>query len=226
VLHVCDNARASGASFVVVATDDQRIAQVVQNAGFDAVMTSCEHRSGTDRLAEVARGRGLLPSSVVVNVQGDEPLLPPAFIRAVAEGLIGEPEAGMSTLAAPLRTQQELLDPNRVKVVLNQRGFAKYFSRAPIPFPRDHQLAGAEDLIPAGVQVLGHIGVYGYRVRTLLRIADHPPVPNEMIEALEQLRALWLGIPIHVSVVDAGPGHGVDTGADLDRVRGILTGGA
>jgi len=218
LLHVCDNARASGAGYVLVATDDERIADVARAAGIDAVLTSNTHESGTDRLAEVVRARGYRPDDIVVNVQGDEPLLAPEHIRTVARALLERRDAGIATLATALDGDAELTNPNLVKVVLNGRGYAQYFSRAGIPFRR-HDVSAA----PPGLRALRHIGVYAYRTRALLRVSEHPPTDHERSERLEQLRALWLGIPIHVSVVDNPPEHGVDTEADLKRVDGLLS---
>jgi 3-deoxy-manno-octulosonate cytidylyltransferase (CMP-KDO synthetase) len=218
LLHVCDNAKASGAGYVLVATDDERIVDVARAAGIDAVLTSRDHESGTDRLAEVARARGFRPDDIVVNVQGDEPLLAPEHIRTVALALCERRDAGMATLATALESAAQLTNPNLVKVVLNGRGYAQYFSRAGIPFRRDDAIS----TLP-GLRALRHIGVYAYRTRALLRVAEHPPTDHERSERLEQLRALWLGIPIHVSLVDNPPEHGVDTEADLQRVDGLLS---
>lgn len=222
VLHVCDNARESGASFVLVATDDERIERVVRDAGVDVMLTAAHHRSGTDRLAEVVQRRGLTPGSVLVNVQGDEPLLPPALIRLTADALGLHPRAGIATLAAPIESVEDWQNPNMVKVVTNAAGFAEYFSRAPIPFVRDAAAAAGSPKLPEPLAALRHIGIYAYRTRALLQIAGHPPVMQEQCESLEQLRALWLGIPIHVSVVERAPAHGVDTPDDLRRVEAVL----
>lgn len=220
VLHVCDNARESGASFVLVATDDERIERVVRDAGVDVMLTASHHRSGTDRLAEVVQRRGIDAGSIVVNVQGDEPLLPSALIRLTADALRLRPRAGIATLAAAIENVEDWHNPNVVKVVTNAAGFAEYFSRAPIPFVRD-AVPGTGGL-PESLSALRHIGVYAYRTRALLQVAAHPAVMQEQCESLEQLRALWLGIPIHVSVVDRAPAHGVDTPDDLLRVEAML----
>lgn len=221
ILHVCDNARESGARFVWVATDDPRIERVVAEAGVDVLLTSPEHRSGTDRLAEVVRRKELGPSEVVVNVQGDEPLLPSSLIRLAAEGLGTHPLASIATLAAPLRTKAEFDNPNIVKVVLNRLGFAEYFSRAALPFVRDPSPV-AEGGLALPLEALRHIGIYAYRVDALLQLAAQPPVMQEVCESLEQLRALWLGLAIHVGVVEQAPSHGVDTEDDLRRVSELL----
>ncbi|HEU5074807.1 MAG TPA: 3-deoxy-manno-octulosonate cytidylyltransferase [Polyangiaceae bacterium] len=222
VLHVCDNARESGASSVLVATDDERIERVVREAGVDVMLTAIHHRSGTDRLAEVVQRRQIDPGSIIVNVQGDEPLLAAPLIRAAAEALRVHPRAGIATLAAPIERFEDWTNPNIVKVVTNQAGFAEYFSRAPIPFVRDAAPAGTSGELPTPLAALRHIGVYAYRTRALLEVAAHPPVMQEQCESLEQLRALWLGIPIHVSVVEEMPAHGVDTADDLRRVEELL----
>jgi len=222
LLHVCDNARASGASFVLVATDDERIEQVARAAGVDVMLTSNAHRSGTDRLAEVVKRREIAHDSIIVNVQGDEPLLPPALIRSTADALRANSRAGIATLAAVIERKEDWLNPNIVKVVKNQAGFAQYFSRAPIPFVRDTGTEGATSTLPEQLVALRHIGIYAYRARALLQVAAAPAVMHEQCESLEQLRALWLGIPIHVSVVDQAPPHGVDTPDDLRRVEGVL----
>jgi 3-deoxy-manno-octulosonate cytidylyltransferase (CMP-KDO synthetase) len=175
------------------------------------VMTSTEHRCGSDRIAEAVRARGLHPDTIVVNVQGDEPLLPPSMVLLVAQSLDATPGAGVATLATPLREPSEVSNPNAVKVVCARSGFALYFSRASIP----HSGASVQqNHVPA----LRHIGLYAYRVSTLCQLAAHGPVALEAQESLEQLRALWLGIGIHVHVVEEGPPHGVDTQEDLARV--------
>ena len=224
LLHVCDNARESGASFVLVATDDERIERVAKDAGVDVMLTAAQHRSGTDRLAEVVQRRGADLGSILVNVQGDEPLLPPALIRTAADALALHPRAGIATLAAPIRELEDWQNPNIVKVVTSAAGFAEYFSRAPIPFVRDAApgQAGAAGSLPAALGALRHIGIYAYRTRALLEVAAQPPVMQEQCESLEQLRALWLGIPIHVSVIQEAPPHGVDTPEDLRRVEEVL----
>ncbi len=223
---VCDAALASGARSVCVATDDERIGAIAEQSGVHAMMTAPSHTTGTDRIAEVVQRRGLGAEEIVVNVQGDEPLLPPALIRMVAGALSARPLAGIATLATPIRTVDDLFDPNVVKVVLDAWGYAAYFSRAPIPWARG--VFGGKELpleLPAGVPYLRHIGLYAYRVSRLREVTLLPQVPTEQAESLEQLRALASGIPIHVSVVEEPPGHGVDTQADLDRAAAILTAG-
>jgi 3-deoxy-manno-octulosonate cytidylyltransferase (CMP-KDO synthetase) len=223
VLHVLDNAKSSGAAFVAVATDDERIARCVEEAGGEAWMTSPDHASGTDRLAEVAHRKHLSRDTVVVNVQGDEPLLDPLSIQRIATTLSDHPRAGVATLATPIRTVEQLLDPNVVKVVVEQAGRALSFSRAPIPWMRDlflpHQ---PPEALPDEPTFLRHIGLYAYRVAALRRVTAHPPVALEQAEALEQLRMLWLGIPIQVLVVDEEPAQGVDTEDDVPRIDRLL----
>ncbi len=220
---VCDAAKTSGATWVCVATDDTRIAEVVQREGVEAVLTSTSHTTGTDRLSEVAQLRGLLDEEIAVNVQGDEPLLPPELIRLVARALAQHPDAGLATVATPIRTPQELFNPNVVKVVLDNAHFASYFSRAPIPWVRgDFNLASIPERLPSGPTFLRHVGLYAYRVGTLKRLTSVAPTTHETAESLEQLRALALGVRIHVSVVNEPPGHGIDTAEDLAQVAAQL----
>lgn len=225
ILHVVDAARRSGAREVFVATDDDRIARTVAEHGAPVELTSADHASGTDRVAEVVRRRALAADTIVVNVQGDEPLIEPERIREVATALQERPEAGMATLATPLRQSREVFDPNVVKVVTTAESLALYFSRAPIPWVRDEPerpAATRDEPLPPSSPFLRHIGLYAYRTGTLLRLAAHPPVALERAECLEQLRALTLGIGIHVVVTPHAPGPGVDTAADLARVERIL----
>ncbi len=223
VAHVLDNARRTSADFVIVATDDERIAQVVREHGGDVVLTSPEHPTGTDRLAEVIQRRELPESTIIVNVQGDEPLLPSAEIERVARALIDNPAAGMATLATPIREPSELVNPNVVKVVRRRDGTALYFSRAAVPWQRgEYQALQTPSAVPSSPAALRHIGLYAYRADTVTRLAASEPAPAELAESLEQLRALDLGISIVVEVVDAPPGHGVDTQEDLEKVEAEL----
>jgi len=185
-------------------------------------MTSPDCASGTDRLAEVATQRGWADDRIVVNLQGDEPLIEGALVRSVAEALVANPGAGIATVATPIRNVADLFDPNVVKVVLDDRQMALYFSRAAIPWARD-ALAHSRDELPVGVAYLRHQGLYAYRVRALKRLASEAPRPNEQAESLEQLRALALGIDIHVTIAEKTPGHGVDTEEDLARVEQLLS---
>jgi 3-deoxy-manno-octulosonate cytidylyltransferase (CMP-KDO synthetase) len=223
VVRVMEIAAQAGAAFALVATDDQRIVDAVIAAGGEAMITSDEHETGTDRLAEVARRLRLEPDLIVVNLQGDEPALPAALVKRVAETLREQPEASLATLATPLRSRQEVFDPNAVKVVVDQAGRALYFSRAPIPWLRDDFAAGpaaraAETPLPEDT-FLRHVGLYAYRVSTLLQLSQTRPAPLELAEGLEQLRALWLGMQIQVALVPELPAGGVDTADDAARVR-------
>ncbi len=223
IVRVLENARQMGAEFVTVATDDSRIAAVVEAAGGQVMLTSTEHPSGTDRLSEVAERLRLSPESILVNVQGDEPLLAASEVKRVADTLYAHPSAGIATLATPIREPAQLFDPNVVKVVTDAQGSARYFSRAPIPWIRglfEHtRLTGQ---LPEHVPFLRHIGLYAYRVGTLRKIASHEPVAVERAERLEQLRALTLGIQIQVTTIDSAPLPGVDTEEDLARVERVF----
>jgi len=215
IQHVYERAVQCGAREVVVATDDERIASAAAGFGAPVCMTAVDHASGTERLAEVVEQYGWETDGIVVNVQGDEPLIDPALIRQVAGDLDGHQEAVMATLAYPLESSALLNDPNVVKVVLDRDGCALYFSRAPIPFLRD-----AGDAMAAGG--LRHIGLYAYRAGFLGRYRQLEPAPCEQLEKLEQLRVLWHGLKIHVSMAAHLPGPGVDTRDDLQRVERLL----
>ena len=221
VVRVATAARRAKADGVWVATDDERIAAAVRHHGFDAVMTRADHASGTDRIAEVADQLSWDDADIVVNVQGDEPLLDPTLIEAVAAALRGDPDAAMATAAHPLRTAAEFFNPNVVKVVCDVRGRALYFSRAPIPWDRDH-FADGRDALPSDFPAQRHIGLYAYRVSFLRRFGQLAACPLERFEALEQLRALWHGYPIQVVSIDHPPAAGVDTPEDLERVRRLF----
>ena len=214
--YVHERAQQSGASEVVIATDDQRIMDAA--TAFDAAvrMTSTAHTSGTERLAEIAEIMAWDDQAVVVNVQGDEPLIPSTLIRQVAEGLASHPAASVATLAYPIQSTDEVTDPHIVKVVLDKEGYALYFSRAPIPCQRDDS--------SGTVAALRHIGLYAYRAGFLRHYKDLDPSPLEEIEKLEQLRVLWHGMRIHVEMASEMPGHGVDTESDLARVEKVLSG--
>jgi 3-deoxy-manno-octulosonate cytidylyltransferase (CMP-KDO synthetase) len=213
--HVHARALASGASEVLVATDDARIASACRAFGAEAVMTRAEHASGSDRIAEVATERRWGPRELVVNLQGDEPLIPPAILAQVATLLESDPAAALATLAAPLNSVAELDDPNVVKVAWGLSGHALYFSRAPIPWQRE---AATRDSPARLVGAWRHIGLYAYRVDALLALSRLPPTPLEQAERLEQLRALEHGFGIAVAAASAVPGPGVDTEADLELV--------
>ena len=221
VVHVARRARASGAAEVLVATDHPEIARSVEEHGFEAVLTDARHPSGTDRIAEVAAQRRWPQERIVVNVQGDEPLIEPALIAGVAETLAQDTEAAIATACCPLRDAAELSNPNVVKVVLDQAGRALYFSRASIPFARDaFRISTAE--LPAGLPAYRHIGLYAYRCRFLNAYTRLSPCALETFEALEQLRALWHGYRIVMRIVETAPVAGIDTEADLARVRAYL----
>lgn len=218
---VHERARAAGAQEVLIATDDERIVRAASGFGATALMTAAAHASGTDRIAEVARLRGWEPERIVVNVQGDEPLLPPALIRQVAGLLAAHAEAALATLAAPIEALAEFLDPNVVKVVADTQGRALYFSRAPVPWDR----AGAGHGLASQRRFTGarrHIGLYAYRAAALQRLAALPPTPLERCEKLEQLRALENGLAIQVADALERPGPGVDTPEDAAAVAELL----
>ena len=215
---VHERALASGAARVVVATDDARIEAAARAFGAEVVMTSPEHRSGTDRIADAARQLGLPDEALVVNVQGDEPLMPPPLIRQVAGNLAAHPAADMATLSQRILTLSDLASPHVVKVVSDREGYALYFSRALIPQPRDG-MPEAEHLADAVPGWQRHIGIYAYRVGFLRAFVRWPPAAIESTEMLEQLRALWNGASIHVAEACAPAPVGVDTPDDLARLR-------
>jgi 3-deoxy-manno-octulosonate cytidylyltransferase (CMP-KDO synthetase) len=225
VLHVLDRARAAGAAEVLVATDDERIAAACRAAGADVEMTLASHPSGTDRLAEVAARREFGAHDVIVNVQGDEPLIAPENIAQVARLLAATPAAAIATLATPIASHEDFNDPNVVKVVCRADGLALYFSRAPVPWPRD-AASGGETGRGAWGGALRHVGLYAYRVSALRQLSAWQPTPLEATERLEQLRALEHGLGIAVAVAAVAPGPGVDTEADLERVAGLLAAGS
>lgn len=217
--HVHRVALASGAEQVVIATDDARIVEVAEGFGAEVCPTSPEHASGTDRLAEVVERLAWPDQAIVVNLQGDEPLLPPPLLARVAGAFDAHPRAGMATLCAAIHDADELFDPNVVKVVRDGEGAALYFSRAPIPWARDAFAADRPAVLPSGGRWWRHVGVYAYRVETLRAYPRLPASPLEATEMLEQLRALAAGIRIQVLETDQVPPPGVDTEADLARVE-------
>jgi len=221
VLRVVEAVEACGADGIWVATDDARVQQAVEAAGYPALMTRADHPSGTDRIAEVAAQLGWAGDDIVVNVQGDEPLIDPALVIGVADALAADPLAAIATAAHGLTRADEFFNPNVVKVVCDAAGRAHYFSRAPIPYARD-AFAASRDQLPSGLGALRHIGIYAYRVSFLQRYGSLPPAPTEQWESLEQLRALWHGFPIRVLVCDQAPMPGVDTVEDLARVRALF----
>jgi 3-deoxy-manno-octulosonate cytidylyltransferase (CMP-KDO synthetase) len=218
---VYERARASRAREVLIATDDLLIVSAAHSFGAETVMTAATHESGTDRIAEVARLQGWADSDIVVNVQGDEPVIPPALIDQVASLLQSNPSAQIATLATPVTSLSEFMDPNAVKVVTDGEGRALYFSRAPIPWGRDGASAGfASQTSFAGAR--RHVGIYGYRVSGLLRLASLERTALEQHEKLEQLRALENGLEIRVADSVEQPGPDVNTAADLERVTALL----
>ena len=224
VVRVAQRAMQSGAARTVVAADSAAIIEKCAAFGIDSVLTRLDHASGSDRLAEACGLLGLADEDIVVNVQGDEPLIAPALIDAVATLLIERPDCAMSTAAHPIERMADLLNPNIVKVVLDARQTALYFSRAPIPAARD--FAGkvwweGDSALP---KPLRHVGIYGYRVGFLRQFPGLAQAPMEQLEALEQLRALWHGYRIAVHITNQVPGHGVDTPADLDQARRLFPG--
>ena len=218
IVRVLERVRTAGAVEVCVATDHEGVRDAVLAAGGEVVMTRPDHPSGTDRLAEVALLKGWGEDDIVVNVQGDEPLIDPRLVSAVAESLAADPQAAIATAAHALASADEAFNPNVVKVVCDAAGRALYFSRAPIPWARD-AFAHSRDTLPAGLPMLRHVGLYAYRVSFLRRYAALAPSPLEHWEALEQLRALWHGYRIQVLELASAPAAGVDTPEDLERVR-------
>jgi 3-deoxy-manno-octulosonate cytidylyltransferase (CMP-KDO synthetase) len=221
VVRVAQRALQSQAAQVVVAADDESIVAACAAHGVRALLTRKDHVSGSDRLAEACQLLGLPADAVVVNVQGDEPLIPPSLINDVARVLTERPEASMSTAAHAIASLEEFTNPNVVKVVMDTRQMALYFSRAPIPWWRDGQSDGGFQALPSPAP-LRHIGIYGYRAGFLALFPSLPPAPIETQESLEQLRALWHGHRIAVHVTDHAPGPGVDTPEDLARVRALV----
>lgn len=218
IQHVYERALESGAKQVVIATDSSLIEQAVKKFGGDVCLTAESHQSGTDRIAEVADKLGFSDDDITVNLQGDEPLMPPAVIRQVAENLAQTTEASMSTVCAKIDTAAELFDPHLVKVVKDKHGFALYFSRASIPWDRD-AFASTTEVLPEGSEHFRHIGIYAYRTGFLKKYTQWPACPLEKMESLEQLRALWNGHRIHVAEAIEIPLAGVDTDKDLAIVR-------
>ena len=222
VVRVAQRAKLSAASRVVVAADDARIVTACQTHGIDAVLTRTDHPSGSDRLAEACDLLGLQDIDLVVNVQGDEPLIDPASIDAAAELLQSRNDCSMSTLAHAIDNVADFANPNVVKVVLDARHTALYFSRAPIAWWRDGFANGQFSALPSPAP-LRHVGLYGYRVGFLREFPKLAQAPIEVTESLEQLRAMWHGHRIAVHITDHSPGPGVDTPEDLARVRALLS---
>lgn len=220
VLHVMERARESGADRVIVATDHPDVAAAVTAAGGEVCMTRVDHQSGTERLAEVVEKYQFADDTIIVNVQGDEPMIPAEIVRQVA-GNLAQSEAGMATLAVPITDAEEAFNPNAVKVVMDAKGYALYFSRATIPWDRERYAQSREQI---GDTLLRHIGIYAYRAGFIRRYIAWESCPLEHIELLEQLRVLWYGEKIHVAVAKAIPSVGVDTPEDLERVRLAMQG--
>jgi 3-deoxy-manno-octulosonate cytidylyltransferase (CMP-KDO synthetase) len=220
VIRVAQQAEKSGAQQIIIATDHQTITAVAQQQGFEACMTRAEHNSGTDRIAEVATRYGWPDSTIVVNVQGDEPFIPPPLIRALAQHLQEHPDCAIATACHTIHDEASMRNPNIVKVVLDKNGNAMYFSRAPIPWPRDAYANGKP--LPEDVRVFRHIGIYAYRASFLHAFGKLTPAPIEQIEALEQLRALYHGYKIGVTITQNTPPGGVDTEQDLLMARQLF----
>jgi len=222
VVRTAERARASGAERVLVATDSERIIEAAGAHSVETLLTRADHPSGTDRLAEVVEQLSLADDTIVVNVQGDEPLIDPLLIDAVAAALQRDPRAAIATCASRIRHAHVLFNPNAVKVVCDAAGHALYFSRSPLPWARD-AFNQARDQLPPGFDALHHIGLYAYRARFLRQFNQLPQGPLERWEALEQLRALENGHIIAVHVTETHPAPGVDTPADLERVRQLCS---
>lgn len=221
VIRVAEQAAQSGAQQIIIATDHQPIVAVAQEHGFQACMTRTDHTSGTDRIAEVAAQQNWADNTIVVNVQGDEPLIPPQLIRAVAQHLHDHPECAIATACHAIHDETSMRNPNIVKVVLDKFDNALYFSRAPVPWPRD---AYAQNLpLPHNINAWRHVGIYAYRASFLRDFGKLTPTPLEQIESLEQLRALYYGYKIGVNKTDQAPPSGVDTEQDLQVARRLFT---
>jgi 3-deoxy-manno-octulosonate cytidylyltransferase (CMP-KDO synthetase) len=240
VIRVAEQAAQSGAQQIIIATDHQPIVAAAQEHGFQACMTRADHTSGTDRIAEVAAQQGWADDTIVVNVQGDEPLIPPQLIRAVALHLHDHPECAIATACHPIHDEASMRNPNIVKVVMDKFGNALYFSRAPIPWPRDAFMGLASSAgqdgspsspgrevgrgeLPNNIEMLRHVGIYAYRVSFLRDFGKLTPTPLEHIESLEQLRALYYGYKIGVTKTDQAPPSGVDTEQDLQVARRLFS---
>lgn len=223
IVRVMEQAKKSAATNVIIATDHQQVFDVVSSYGGEVILTSDKHNSGTERLAEVINYYQLADDEVIVNVQGDEPLIPPVIIDQVAENLV-KYKTGMATLAVPIESASEAFNPGAVKVVTDKDGYALYFSRATIPWERDRfaQMATDVNRQSIGDFYLRHIGIYAYRAGFIRQYINWAPSSLEQIEMLEQLRVLWYGEKIHVAVAKQAPAIGVDTQEDLDKVRALF----
>jgi 3-deoxy-manno-octulosonate cytidylyltransferase (CMP-KDO synthetase) len=219
--HVYERAREAAATEIVIATDDERVGAAAAAFGATVSMTAPDHVSGTDRIAEVVAARGYGDDTVIVNLQGDEPLMPAAVLRQVARNLSLNPAASMATLCEAIADPEQLRQTSAVKVVTDRHGFALYFSRATIPWDRDHFAKGVVSLSPL-IGHFRHIGMYAYRAGFLRELTRLEPCPLEITESLEQLRALWYGYRIHVAQAVEPTEAGVDTPEDLARVRAVF----
>ncbi len=219
IIHVMTRARESGAARVIVATEHPDVAKVVEQAGGEVCITRSDHHSGTERIAEVIERYHFPDDEIIVNIQGDEPLIPPVIIQQLAEN-INACSVGMATLAVPLDEPADAFNPNVVKVVRDARHFALYFSRATIPWDRE-RFSTTKDI--TGYPFLRHIGIYAYRAEFIRRYVSWPASQLEQVELLEQLRVLWYGEKIHVDVAKEAPVAGVDTTEDLVRVRALIS---
>ncbi|HCH5063065.1 TPA: 3-deoxy-manno-octulosonate cytidylyltransferase [Vibrio parahaemolyticus] len=215
---VYEQAMQAGADDVIIATDDERVSAAVEQFGGKVCMTSPNHESGTERLAEVVEKMAIPAEHIIVNVQGDEPLVPPVIIRQVADNLAAS-DAPMATLAVEIESEDEVFNPNAVKVVADTRGYAMYFSRATIPWDRDNFAKQDKAIVNP---LMRHIGIYAYRAGFINTYVNWVPSALEQIECLEQLRVLWYGEKIHVAVAKEAPAAGVDTPEDLEAVRAIV----
>ena len=223
IQHVFEKAQQSGASRVIIATDNEQVEKAAKSFGAEVCMTSEAHNSGTERLAEVVSKLGIADDEIIVNIQGDEPLIPPVIVSQVAENL-AKFNVNMATLAVKIHEAEELFNPNAVKVVTDKDGYVLYFSRSVIPYDRD-QFMQLEDTSKAQLAdaYLRHIGIYAYRAGFIKQYVQWAPTQLENLEKLEQLRVLWYGERIHVELAKEVPAVGVDTAEDLEKVRSILT---
>ena len=218
IQHVWEKAKQSGAKRVIIATDNQDVANIARDFGAEVCLTRESHNSGTERLAEVVEKLAIAEDEIIVNIQGDEPLIPPVIVRQVAENLANA-EAKMATLAVKITDQDEIFNPNCVKVVADKNGNVLYFSRAPIPFDRDQFGKTNQQLCDL---YLRHIGIYAYRAGFIQQYVNWQESALESVEKLEQLRVLWHGERIHIAIAQQTPAVGVDTPEDLEKVRAIL----
>ncbi|OOF51800.1 3-deoxy-manno-octulosonate cytidylyltransferase [Rodentibacter genomosp. 1] len=222
IQHVFEKAQQSGANRVIIATDNEKVAEVAQSFGAEVCMTSEQHNSGTERLAEVVEKLTISDDEIIVNIQGDEPLIPPVIVRQVAENL-AKFKVNMATLAVKIHEPEELFNPNVVKVLTDKEGYVLYFSRSVIPYDRD-QFMDLQDVANVTLTdvYLRHIGIYAYRAGFIKKYVQWAPTQLENLEKLEQLRVLWYGERIHVELAKEVPAVGVDTAEDLEKVRSIL----